>query len=50
MSENITHMAVFEDSSRLALHSPRVCDECRYSLLYSWRNNYWIGLVSSFRL
>ncbi len=36
MSENITHMAVFEDSSRLALHSPHVCTAFKETLKKHW--------------
>ena len=36
MSENITHMAVFEDSSRLALHSPHVCRAFKETLKQHW--------------
>ena len=36
MSENITHMAVFEDSSRLALHSPHVCTAFKETLNKHW--------------
>ena len=36
MSESITHMAVFEDSSRLALHSPYVCNAFKETLKKHW--------------
>ena len=36
MSENITHMAVYEDSARLALHSPHVCAAFKETLEKHW--------------
>lgn len=37
MSEYITHIAVFEDCARLAIHSGRLCEPFRSALEKNWR-------------
>ena len=36
MSEHITHLAVFDDSARLALHSPEISDTVKQTLRKHW--------------